>query len=94
MHSAIAERREPDARRRPGVLARLRDFLGQQAELAERRSLLDRPWEEQFLHWAYDGHEWRLHGHRLPPPGRRAHSTTRTGWCPGIAAASTRSVPG
>jgi len=60
------------------ILARLREFTAVQLDLAERRDLRDRPWEEEFLHWATDG---TLHGHRLPPPGR--HSTTRSGWCTG-----------
>jgi hypothetical protein len=64
-------------------LARFRDFLATQAELAERQDLLNRPWEEEFLHWACDDREWHLHGHLTPPPGRR-RSTTRAGWCPGL----------
>jgi hypothetical protein len=60
----------------------LREFLAVQVELHERAALLNRPWEEEFLHWAGDGRE--LHGRLLPPPGR-GHSTTRSGWCPGLA---------
>lgn len=60
--------------------ARLHDFLAVQAELAERQDLLNRPWEEDLLHWSYEAGEWRLHGHVTPPRGR--HSTTRRGWCP------------
>lgn len=56
-----------------------REFLAVQVELHERAALLDRPWEEEFLHWA-DG--WELHGRLLPPSGLR-RSTTRSGWCPG-----------
>jgi hypothetical protein len=67
-------------------LTRVREFLATQAELAQRQDLLNRPWEEDLLHWAYDGREWHLHGHLLPPPGRRRHSTTRAGWCPGLRA--------
>ena len=59
-------------------LARFRDFLATQAELAERQDLLNRPWEEEFLHWAADG---TLHGVHTPPR-RGRHSTTRAGWCP------------
>ena len=55
----------------------LRDFFAVQVELHERKALLDRPWEEEFLHWS--GGE--LHGTRLPPGGRR-HGVTRNGWCP------------
>ncbi|HKS48674.1 MAG TPA: hypothetical protein VJT49_26920 [Amycolatopsis sp.] len=65
------------------LLALLRDFLTQQTELTERRLLLDRPREEEFLHWGQDG---RIHGHLLPPPGRRRLGTTRSGWCPGLRA--------
>lgn len=60
----------------------LRDVAAGQVELHERMALRDRPWEEEFLHWAADG---RLHGWRLPPQGRR-RSTTRSGWCPGLVA--------
>ena len=56
------------------------EFVAVQMELQERRALRDRPWEEEFLHWA--GGE--LHGWRVPPPGRQ-RSTTRSGWCPGLA---------
>jgi hypothetical protein len=58
-----------------------RRFLAVQVELHERMALLQRPWEEEFLHWAGD----ELHGHRLPPPGRHT-GTTRSGWCPGLSA--------
>jgi hypothetical protein len=60
----------------------LREFLAVQVELHERAALLDRPWEEDLLHWAGDGHE--LHGRLVPPPGRR-RGTTRSGWCPGLS---------
>ena len=59
----------------------LRGFLCVQVELHERAALLDRPWEEEFLHWAGDGRE--LHGQLVPPPGRGRGTTTR-GWCPGM----------
>ena len=59
----------------------IREFLAVQVELHERAALLDRPWEEEFLHWADDGRE--LHGWRVPPPGR-SRSTTRSGWCLGM----------
>ena len=54
-------------------------------ELEERRDLLNRPWEEEFLHWAYDGRQWHLHGHRMPGVGKRRRSVTSGGWCPGLA---------
>jgi hypothetical protein len=59
----------------------LRGFLSVQVELHERAALLDRPWEEELLHWAGDGRE--LHGRLVPPPGR-GRSTTSSGWCPGM----------
>jgi hypothetical protein len=59
----------------------LREFLAVQVELHERAALLDRPWEEEFLHWAGDGRE--LHG-RLVPPHGRGRGATRSGWCPGL----------
>ncbi|GHF24977.1 hypothetical protein GCM10017786_68880 [Amycolatopsis deserti] len=65
------------------ILAGLREFAATQAELAERRDLLDRPWEEEFLHWTAGG---ELHGSVVPPRGRQA--TTRSGWCPGVHRAS------
>jgi hypothetical protein len=67
-----------------------REFLAAQAELNQRMALLDRPWEEQFLHWSADGRS--LHGTLPPPPGRR-RSTTRSGWCPGLAVAEVRATP-
>lgn len=49
-------------------------------ELHERRDLLNRPWEEEYLHWARDEHGWQLHGRYVPP--RRWHcSVTTQGWC-------------
>jgi hypothetical protein len=62
----------------------LREFLAVQVELHERAALLDRPWEEEFLHWAGGGRE--LHGRLVPPPGR-GRGTTRSGWCPGVEGA-------
>jgi hypothetical protein len=69
----------PEGLRR--LLGQLRDFHDRQVELAERQQLLNRPWEEEFLHWGQDG---SLHGH-LAPPGRRRFSTTRSGWCLALA---------
>jgi hypothetical protein len=54
-------------------------------EMDERRALLDRPWEEDFLHWARDERGWQLHGHLTPPPRRRIKSVTSRGWCPGLS---------
>ncbi|GAA1307258.1 hypothetical protein GCM10009610_20520 [Pseudonocardia xinjiangensis] len=63
------------------LFGRVRAALRRLDELEQRRALLDRPWEEEFLHWAADG---SLHGSRLPPVAkhRRGHSTTTGGWCP------------
>jgi hypothetical protein len=68
--------------------ARLWEFHTAQIELQERWLLLNRPWEEEFLHWSHDGENWQLHGHRLPPPRRRL-GTTSTGWCPHTHTAAT-----
>lgn len=64
---------------------RLHRFSADLRELQERRDLLDRPWEEDFLHWAHSGQGWELHGCIVPPPRRRASSVTSQGWCPGIS---------
>lgn len=50
--------------------------------MRQRRALLNRPWEEDLLHWAKDG---TLHGHVPPPIDGHRHSTTNDGWCPGWA---------
>lgn len=47
-----------------------------------RRALANRPWEEEYLHWAKDG---TLHGTVSPPVDGRRHSTTADGWCPAWA---------
>ena len=60
--------------------ARLREFQAAQAEMQDRLWLLNHPWEEELLHWGWDG---ELHGRYEPPPGRRRYSVTRTGWCLG-----------
>jgi hypothetical protein len=60
----------------------LRDFFAIQVELHERAALRNTPWEEDLLHWAGDG--TALHGWLVPPAGQR-RSTTRSGWCPGLA---------
>lgn len=66
-----------------GLVTRLRAFNAAQVEAQERLWLLNRPWEEDMLHWVYDGQKWQLHGH-LPPSSRRRHSVTPGGWCPGL----------
>lgn len=62
----------------------LRAFGAEQRELHERLLLLNRPWEEQLLHWSFDGGSWRLHGAVPPPDGARRYSVTSAGWCPGL----------
>src|SRR5699024_1057735 len=60
-----------------------RRFHADTIELQERFVLINRPWAEEFLHYAHDGQTWQLHGHRIPPD-RRIRSVTSTGWCPGL----------
>lgn len=74
------------------MLRRLASFWHTLTELDERRSLIDRPWEERFLHWAWDGGELVLHGELLPP--RRRMSTTRGGWCRKAAGRPDPAPPG
>jgi hypothetical protein len=62
------------------LFAALRRFWAEQAEIHERIVLLNRPWEEDYLHWSGAGAEACLHGQLLPPNDRR-HSVTRGGWC-------------
>ncbi len=51
---------------------RLRQFWTEQNEIQERLLLINRPWEEEFTHWAHDSQHWHLHGHLAPPDdGRR-----------------------
>jgi len=64
-----------------GIVSRLRGFNAAQVELWERWLLLNRPWEEEWLHWAPDG---SLHGNVPPPKGHGRHSVTTSGWCPGL----------
>jgi hypothetical protein len=74
------------------LLLGLRQFNATQIELQERLLLLNRPWEEECLHWCWDGHGWQLHGNRLPaPPGPRG--TTSEGWCPQLRHPSSRGSP-
>jgi len=60
-------------------------FLAGQLELQERLALINRPWEEEFLHWGPGG---ALHGHLTPPADGRRRSVTRSGWCPGARGAA------
>lgn len=64
---------------------RLRQFNADQLELWERLLLLNRPWEEDWLHWGLDG---TLHGRFPPPRGRGRYSVTSSGWCLGLRRAS------
>jgi hypothetical protein len=64
------------------LITRLRHVLADVRELEERRSLLDRPWEEDLLHWARGDQGWQLHGQFVPPARRRTSSVTSRGWCP------------
>jgi hypothetical protein len=64
------------------ALQALRQFYSGYARIHERQSLLNRPWEEEFLHFARDG---SLHGHLSPPADGRPRSVTSDGWCPGWA---------
>jgi hypothetical protein len=59
-------------------------FWAEQKEMSERVSLMERPWEEQYLHWALEGGRYVLHGD-LVPSARRRMSTTHGGWCQGAA---------
>lgn len=52
-------------------------------ELEQRRLLLNRPWEEEFLHWALSEDGPHLHGHFVPQ-SRRSRNVTSSGWCPGL----------
>jgi len=65
-----------------GLVTRIREANAAQVELRERVRLRQQPWQEKFLHWSFDGDEWRLHGNRLPAPDERGRSVTRSGWCP------------
>jgi hypothetical protein len=61
------------------------EFLAGQRELQERLLLINRPWEEELLHWGPDG---ELHGHLAPPADGRRRSVTQDGWCPGARRAA------
>jgi hypothetical protein len=60
-------------------------FFAEQRESAERWGLMERPWEEDFLHWSRQDGQYVLHG-ELMPSTRRRMSTTRSGWCRRCAA--------
>jgi hypothetical protein len=68
------------------LVTALRTAASQQTELQERMWLLQRPWEEDYLHWVGEGEERRLHGTVPPPQDGRRYSVTRAGWCRGLAA--------
>jgi hypothetical protein len=72
------------------LVTALRTAAANQTELQERMWLLQHPWEEDYLHWAGDGEERRLHGVTPPPQDGRRYSVTRSGWCRGLAADSGR----
>ena len=55
----------------------VREFWDVQVELQERLILLNRPWEQEMLHWA--GGE--LHGRVAPPADGRRRGVTTGGWC-------------
>lgn len=55
----------------------LREFWAVHVELQERLIVLNRPWEQELLHWS-DG---TLHGCVAPPPDGRRRSVTAGGWC-------------
>jgi hypothetical protein len=69
----------------------LRQRVAVQEALQERRQLLDRPWEEDLLHWHRDGDSWQLHGEQAPPDDGHRRSTTSDGWCPGAVPRARRS---
>lgn len=62
--------------------SQLRRIHREIGELEQRRALLTRPWEEQFLHWSRDGNGWSLHGRLVPPAHSPVRSVTPSGWCP------------
>jgi hypothetical protein len=68
----------------PRLVRRLQEFQAGQTELHERVLLRQEPWLEEYLHWSYDGGQWRLHGRYPAKPGARP-SVTRSGWCPHAA---------
>ena len=83
---------------REGRVAAVRRSVGRawtdHVELQERFELLNRPWEETFLHWSGEGQDRQLHGSVPPPRPDRRYSVTSSGWCPGRARRSERGTIG
>jgi len=65
------------------MLDELRRLWGSYCELLERQLLQQRPWEEEFLHWSFDGRAWHLHGD--PPPNGQTRGATSGGGCQAVA---------
>ncbi|MDT7709420.1 MAG: hypothetical protein QOG20_5027 [Pseudonocardiales bacterium] len=65
------------------ILAKVSQASAAITEVEQRRLLLNRPSEEEFLHWALDEDGPHLHG-RFVPQSRRSRSVTSSGWCPGL----------
>lgn len=92
--AAEVARRVPCARARAGKRGRMgswsrlraavRSIVSEVEEWEERRVLINRPWEEEFLHWVREGDGWHLHG-QLPPPRHGCRCPTSGGWCLGRA---------
>jgi hypothetical protein len=59
------------------ALRAVRDFWTVQVELQERLILINRPWEQELLHWS-DG---ELHGCVAPRADGRRRSVSPGGWC-------------
>ena len=58
---------------------RLRESWRAQVELQDAAGSAT-PWEEELLHWScVDGGVPQMHGHRVPPHGRRAATTETAG---------------
>src|SRR4051794_41771099 len=74
-HTSAPARSDGTTRRTWRVL---RDFFAIQVELHERAALMNRPWEEDLLHWAGDG--TALHGWLVPPAGHHRSTTRGGGW--------------
>lgn len=71
-------------------LRSVRFFFSMEAMVNERLALLERPEEEEYLHWARDE---TLHGCLIPPTSGRRHSVTSDGWCPCWAREDQRRTP-
>jgi hypothetical protein len=80
----------PMTSRLSGWWRALREFWAGYRRIFERQQLLNRPWEEEFLHFTPDG---QLHGHIPPPDDGRRLSVTSDGWCPGWARSAGRRFP-